>query len=82
MFPFLFPARAYHYLGFLELIESLAPAIIMAPLLVVTGLPKVSTERGWFELNDLKSTNSLTHPPGSSDTSVVVLLLIAEDKLL
>ena len=43
---------------------------------------KVLTERGWFELNDLKSTNSLTHPPGSSDTSVVVLLLIAEDKLL
>ena len=78
MFPFLFPARAYHYLGFLELIESLAPAIIMAPLLVVTVL----TERGWIELNDLKSTNSLTHPPGSSDTSVVVLLLIAEDKLL
>ena len=43
---------------------------------------KVLTERGWFELDDLKSVNSLTHPPGLSDTSVVVLLLIAEDKLL
>ena len=42
---------------------------------------KKLTETGWYELNDLKSENLVTDPPGVDDSSVVVLLLIAEDRL-
>ena len=42
---------------------------------------KELTETGWYELNDLKSENLVTDPPGVGDSSVVVLLLIAEDRL-
>ena len=42
---------------------------------------KELTEEGWYELNDLKKGNLLTDPPGHNDVSVVLLLLIAEDKL-
>jgi len=45
-------------------------------------LTKVSTSRGWFELDDLSSRNFATDPPGVNDKSVVLILLIAEDRLL
>jgi ubiquitin C-terminal hydrolase len=44
-------------------------------------LTKELTETGWYELDDLKTSVNVTNPPGLDDTSVVVLLLIAEDKL-
>ena len=43
---------------------------------------KMYTTHGWYELDDLKSKNSITKSPGINDNSVVVILLIAEDKLL
>jgi ubiquitin C-terminal hydrolase len=41
---------------------------------------KLSTNHGWYELDDLKKKNFVP-PPGNRDNSVVVLLLIAEDRL-
>ena len=44
---------------------------------------KVCTSTGtWYELDDLNVKPSSTNPPGISDSSVTVLLLIAEDKLI
>src|ERR1700761_7393285 len=44
---------------------------------------KVCTSMGtWYELDDLNVKPSSTNPPGISDSSVTVLLLIAEDKLV
>ena len=44
-------------------------------------LTKIATNTGWYELDDLRSKNSPTIPPGFNDDSVTVILLIAEDKL-
>ena len=41
-------------------------------------LTKIATNTGWYELDDLIPRNV---PPGVSDNSVTVILLIAEDKL-
>lgn len=45
-------------------------------------LTKVVTNSGWYELDDLKSRSLPTSPPGLSDNSVTVILLVAEDKLI
>jgi hypothetical protein len=45
-------------------------------------LTKISTNTGWYELDDLVSRNLRTSPPGVNDTSVAIILLIAEDKLI
>lgn len=42
---------------------------------------KVSTSIGWFEVDDLRSKHFVTDPPGISDDSVVVILLVASDLL-
>jgi ubiquitin C-terminal hydrolase len=42
---------------------------------------KLCTTRGWLELDDLRKKHVPTDPPGVRDTSVAVLLVIAEDKL-
>ena len=42
---------------------------------------KVCTTLGWYELNDLRSQNLITAPPGLNDDSVVLILLIADNKL-
>ncbi len=44
-------------------------------------LTKIATNTGWYELDDLIPRNLPTNPPGVSDNSVTVILLIAEDKL-
>lgn len=45
-------------------------------------LTNICTSGGhWYELNDLKQTSLLTRSPGIDDSSVVIILLIAEDKL-
>ena len=44
-------------------------------------ITKISTNHGWFELDDLRSSHLPTSPPGNHDNSVVVVLVIAEDKL-
>ena len=36
----------------------------------------------WYKLDDLSTKPSITDPPGASDSTVVVLLLVAEDKLI
>ena len=36
----------------------------------------------WYKLDDLTTKSSITDSPGVSDSSVVVLLLVAEDKLI
>ena len=41
---------------------------------------KVLTKHRWYELDDLKTKNLVTNPPGVKDASAVVLLLIADDK--
>jgi ubiquitin C-terminal hydrolase len=44
---------------------------------------KVCTSTGtWYELDDLKGKPSVTNPPGTLDSSVTVLLLIAENRLI
>ena len=45
-------------------------------------LTKVVTNSGWYELDDLKSRSLPTSPPGLSDNSVTVILLVAEDMLI
>ena len=45
-------------------------------------LTKIATGSGWYELDDLISRNLSTQPPGVSDNSVAVILLIAVDKLV
>ena len=45
-------------------------------------LTKIATGSGWFVLDDLISRNLSTQPPGVSDNSVAVILLIAENKLV
>ena len=44
-------------------------------------LTKLSTNHGWFDLDDLKAKNLPTSPPGVTDNSVTIILVIAEDKL-
>jgi len=41
---------------------------------------KALTKHGWYELDDLKAKNLVSNPPGVKDNTVVVLLLVAEDK--
>jgi len=43
---------------------------------------KMSTKLGWYELDDLRSENILSTPPGLRDNTAVVLLLLAEDRLV
>ena len=43
---------------------------------------KVVTNSGtWFELDDLKPSSLQTSSPGLSDSTVVILVLVAEDML-
>src|SRR6185312_5951273 len=44
-------------------------------------ITKVLTNGGWHELDDLVGKSLVTSPPGVSDDSVTIILLIAEDKL-
>ena len=44
-------------------------------------IAKLSTNHGWYDLDDLRGHNLPKNPPGQEDSSVVVLLVIAEDKL-
>ena len=41
---------------------------------------KMVTSSGWYELDDLKSTNSRSQMPGQRDQTVAVLLLVSEAK--
>jgi ubiquitin C-terminal hydrolase len=43
---------------------------------------KELTESGWYELDDLKTKSVTTQPPGANDKSVVMVLMIAEDKFV
>ena len=45
-------------------------------------ITKVLTNGGWHELDDLVGKSLVTSPPGVSDDSVTIILLIAEDKLV
>ena len=38
----------------------------------------VTNDKHWYECNDLKASNNVTKAPGTADSSVVMLLLIAE----
>jgi ubiquitin C-terminal hydrolase len=42
---------------------------------------RVCTVNGWFEVDDLRRKHMVTDPPGVSDDSVVVILLVASDLL-
>ena len=67
-----------NYLALVVLIEWWVRVIIVEPLIVIT---KVLTNGGWHELDDLVGKSLVTSPPGVSDDSVTIILLIAEDKL-
>jgi len=40
---------------------------------------RLCTTTGWFEVDDLRKKHVATDPPGVSDESVVVILLVASD---
>ena len=39
-------------------------------------------DKTWFNFDDLKPENQVTQAPGANDSSVVILLLLAESPLL
>jgi ubiquitin C-terminal hydrolase len=43
-------------------------------------ITKIQTQKGWFEMDDLKRKCRKVGSPGVNDESVSVLLLIAEDR--
>ncbi len=45
-------------------------------------LTKACTARGWYELDDLKPENTPTNPPGDNDDSVVLILLVVDNKMV
>jgi ubiquitin C-terminal hydrolase len=44
-------------------------------------LTKACTTRGWYELDDLKPGNTATNPPGDDDGSVVLILLLVDNRM-
>lgn len=42
---------------------------------------KLCTTNGWFEVDDLRRKHFATDPPGISDESVVIIVLVASDLL-
>ena len=42
---------------------------------------KVLTQKGWFEMDDLKAKCSTTRPPGVTDNSVTLILMVGQNKL-
>jgi len=77
-----FPITKLALPGFPRLYRVAATCNHSGNLLGGHWLTKAYTTRGWYALDDLKPTCLLTRPPGFKDSSVTVILLIAEDKLL
>ena len=78
--PISFPVSQVDLLGFSRHYRVVASCHHRGSIAGGHWLTKTLTNHGWYELDDLKAKNMTTIRPGVKDTSVVVLLLIAEDK--
>ncbi len=77
-----FPVTNLVLPGFTRLYRVVATCDHRGSLTGGHWLTNICTSGGnWYELNDLKQTSLLTRSPGIDDSSVVIILLIAEDKL-
>jgi len=77
--PINFPVRDLKLPGFTRTYRVLATCHHRGSLQTGHWFTKISTNSGWYELDDLKVKSLSTKPPGLYDQTVVVLLLAAED---
>ena len=77
-----FPITKLALPGFSRLYRVAASCDHSGSLLGGHWFTKLCTSDGvWYVLDDLKVKSLVTRPPGIKDSSVAVILLIAEDKL-